>query len=235
MLKRVINKIFRFLGKNNYRVDDNLGSVELIALLMTKLLPLIRGFILKFFLRSSKGIIFVGRGVRIKFKHKISLGGTVQIGDNVEINALSRSGVQIGRNVSILRNSIIECTGVLSELGEGLYIGDNVGIAQNCFIQVRGLVRIGNNVIFGPGVSIFSENHRFDNLNLSIKDQGVERKGVEIKDGVWIASNATILDGVTIGENSIVAAKSLVLNDVPPFAIVGGVPARVLKYRNNKI
>ncbi len=186
---------------------------------------------MKIFLKNSKGILFVGRNCKIRFKHKIELGKTVQIGDNVEINALSLHGIKIGNNVSIHSNTIIECTGVINDLGEGLEIGNNVGISQNCFIQIRGKVSIGNNVIFGPGVSIFSENHIFEDLDIPINLQGVNRKGVEIQDGVWIGTRAIILDGVVVGKNSIIAAGSVVNKDVEPNSIVGGVPAKLIKMR----
>jgi acetyltransferase-like isoleucine patch superfamily enzyme len=140
--------------------------------------------------------------------------------------------VSIGNDVSILKNTIIECTGVIRNLGEGILIGNNVGIAQNCFIQVRGKVVIGNYVIFGPNVSIFSENHNFNNPDMSISMQGESRKGVTIEDGVWIGTRSVILDGVTIGKNSIVAAGSVVTKNVPPNTIYGGVPAKLLKTRN---
>jgi len=182
-------------------------------------------------LKESKGVVFLGRRSKIKFKYKIKVGKTITIGDNVEINALSKNGIIIGNNVSIHRNTIIECTGVIRQLGVGLIIGNNVGIAQNCFIQVRGEVIIGNNVIFGPGVSVFSENHKFSDPDIPIVEQGEKRKGVVIEDNVWIASGATILDGVHIGNNSIVAAGSVVNKNVPPYAIVGGVPAKILKFR----
>ena len=130
-----------------------------------------------------------------------------------------------------MSGTIIECTGVLSNLGEGLKIGNNVGIAQNCFIQVRGEVIIEDNVIFGPNVSVFSENHNFDNPELPVNVQGVNRKGVTIESGVWIGTRSIILDGVTVGKNSIVAAGSVVNKNVLPYAIVGGVPAKLIKMR----
>jgi acetyltransferase-like isoleucine patch superfamily enzyme len=163
------------------------------------------------------------------------LGKSVQISDNVEINALSKSGVSIGNNVSILKNTIIECTGVLNNLGEGLIIGNNVGIAQNCFIQVRGKVIIEDNVIFGPNVSVFSENHNFENPDLPVNVQGVNRKGVTIESGVWVGTRSIILDGVTVGKNSIIAAGSVVSKDVLPFSIVGGVPAKLIRMRKTII
>jgi len=231
-MKKMINKIIQMLGRNNYCVDPTLKSFDIINIAIPKIFQISRGFILKLFLKKSEGFIFLGRRTNIRFKSKIIVGKTLQIGDNVEINALSKSGISIGDNVSILRNTIIECTGVIRNLGEGITIGNNVGIAQNCFIQVRGHVKIGNNVILGPGVSIFSENHNFSDPTKYINEQGEIRKGIIIEDGVWIASGTTILDGVTIGNNSIIAAGSVVNKDVPPFAIVGGIPAKIIKYRN---
>jgi acetyltransferase-like isoleucine patch superfamily enzyme len=114
----------------------------------------------------------------------------------------------------------------------GLTIGNNVGISQNCFIQVRGKVEIGSDVIIGPRVSVFSENHNSQKLDVPIVLQGETRKGVKIGNGVWVGSGVTILDGVTIGDHSIIAAGSIVNKDVPEFGIVGGVPAKLIKMRN---
>lgn len=230
-MRKIINKIIHSLGRSNYVIDNSLSTSDLIIILFAKSIEVIRGLFFKLFLKKTTGLAFKGKHTKIRFKSKISVGKSIFIGDSVEINALSKNGIQIGDNVSIHRNTIIECTGVIRNIGEGLIIGNNVGIAQNCFIQVRGLVSIGNNVIFGPGVSIFSENHNYSNPDLFINEQGETRKGVIIEDGVWIASGATILDGVTVGNNSIVAAGSIVNKDVPPYAIVGGIPSKILKYR----
>ena len=230
-MKKIINKFIQFLGRSNYQVDEMLGYGDLISISATKFIQLFKGLVYKPFFKQSKGIIFIGKNSNIKFKSRISHGKSCQIGDNVEINALSKHGIQIGDNVSILRNTIIECTGVIRNLGEGLVIGNNVGIAQNCFIQVRGKLNIGDNVIIGPGVSIFTENHNFSNLSKYINEQGETRVGVTIQQGVWIAGGSIILDGVTIGANSIIAAGSVVNKDVAPNSIVGGVPAKIIKFR----
>lgn len=229
MLGKSITSIIRKLGRIEYALDPGLKSRDLLVIIMVKVLELFRGYRIKFFLGSSEGLLFLGRRCRIRHKSHIHFGKTIIIGDNVEINALSKDGVRIGNNFSIHRNSIIECTGVIRNIGEGIEIGNNVGIAQNCFIQVRGKVIIGNNVIFGPGVSVFSENHNFSDLTKSIKEQGETRKGVIIEDGVWIGSGAIILDGVSIGHNSVIAAGSVVNKDIPPYCIAGGIPAKVLK------
>jgi acetyltransferase-like isoleucine patch superfamily enzyme len=228
----IINRIIRHLGRENYSVDSSLSKSDISKIAWSKFICLVRGVFLKPWLHSSKGFLFVGKGCKFRFCNKISIGRTVTFGDYVEINALSREGVSIGNDVSILKNTIIECTGVIRNLGEGILIGNNVGIAQNCFIQVRGKVVIGNYVIFGPNVSIFSENHNFNNPDMSISMQGESRKGVTIEDGVWIGTRSVILDGVTIGKNSIVAAGSVVTKNVPPNTIYGGVPAKLLKTRN---
>lgn len=231
MIRRLANKLINNAGRHGYEIDKNLSNNEIISELSYRFFQVLRGFVIKLFIGNSSGLLFIGRKVSLKYKSRINLGKSVFIGDNVEINALSKYGVTIGNNVSILKNSIIECTGVIRNIGEGLVIGNNVGIAQNCFIQVRGKVTIKDNVILGPGVSIFSENHVFENPDLPVSVQGETRKGVTIEEGVWIGTRATILDGVTIGRNSIIAAGSVVNKNVPPYAVVGGVPAKILKIR----
>jgi acetyltransferase-like isoleucine patch superfamily enzyme len=86
-------------------------------------------------------------------------------------------------------------------------------------------------VMFGPNVYIFSENHGHERTDIPMIEQPTARKGVKIEDDVWIGTRATILDGITIGKGSIIAAGSIVNKDVPPYSIVAGVPAKVIKSR----
>ncbi|MBL1214496.1 MAG: acyltransferase [Ignavibacteriae bacterium] len=227
----MIDKVFDKLGKKGYRIDKKISKQILFWILFRKSFQMIRGLIRKPFLKNSKGILFLGTSVKLSPLNQISLGSTVFLDDNVEINALSERGIVFGNNVTIRKNTIIECTGVIREIGEGLIIGNNVGISQNAFIQVRGLVEIGSNIMFGPNVSIFSENHSFTNSDELLVDQPTIRKGVKIEDNVWIGANTTILDGVVIGHGSIVAAGSVVNKSVPKFSIVAGVPAKIIKTR----
>jgi acetyltransferase-like isoleucine patch superfamily enzyme len=228
---RILNKIIQKLGKEDYEIDPSLSGRDVIIILWDKGMSLLRGLWLRIWLKKSRGIIFVGRRCKIRHCNKIRTGKMVLISDNVEINALSKQGIVLGNNVSIHRNTIIECTGVIRELGEGLVIGNNVGIAQNCFIQVRGFVSIGSNVMFGPNVSIFSENHGFEQTDVPMIKQPTMRKGVTIEDDVWLGTQSVILDGVTIGKGSIVAAGAIVNMSVPPYSIVGGIPAKIIKSR----
>ncbi|MBN2147184.1 MAG: acyltransferase, partial [Anaerolineales bacterium] len=164
-------------------------------------------------------------------KRKISVGQSCIIEDYVFIDALSQKGVVLGNNVTIAKYSTIQCTGVIQELGVGVDIEDNSAVGAYSFLGGQGGIRIGKNVIMGPKVNIFSENHCFDQLDIPIRLQPTERRGVVIEDNCWIGANSTIVDGVTIHGGSVVAAGSVVSKDVPPNSIVGGVPARVIKER----
>jgi acetyltransferase-like isoleucine patch superfamily enzyme len=231
MLKKAISFIVKKTLGKNYTVDPGLSNWDIFFILYRKFFDLLRGYKVKFFLGGSKGLLFLGHRCKIIHKSHLHLGKTVNIGDNVEINALSREGIRMGNNVSIHRNTIIECTGVIRSIGIGLIIGNNVGIAQNCFIQVRGKVVIDDDVIIGPGVSLFSENHNFSDPDKPIRDQGETRIGISIEEGVWIGAGATVLDGVIIGRHSIIAAGSIVNKNIPAYSIVAGIPAKIKKSR----
>ena len=99
------------------------------------------------------------------------------------------------------------------------------------------MLNIGNYVMFGPGVTIVSGNHRTDVLGkymCTITDadkRAEDDQNVTIEDDVWIGANAIILKGVTIGKGSVIAAGSVVTKSFPPYSIIGGVPAKLLKPR----
>lgn len=115
--------------------------------------------------------------------------------------------------------------------GSGIRIGSGSGIGTNA--QVRGPLTIGDNVMMAPGVTILTTNHRFDRTDIPMIEQGHVSAPVSIGNDVWIGQRAMIMPGVHIGNGCIVAAGAVVTKDVPDFAVVGGVPARILKYRNN--
>lgn len=115
-------------------------------------------------------------------------------------------------------------------------IGNDVYIGPNALILcTESRVFIGNKVLFGPHVTIIGGDHRITDVGRFIYDVLDKKPGddldVHIDDDVWIGANTTILKGVTIGRGAVVAAGALVVKDVPPYAIVGGVPSKLLKYR----
>lgn len=215
-----------------YKIDENITSADLMIIIIDRVFMMLRGIYHKILFKNSSGIIFVGKKVKIMSHQHLDCGGGMTIEDGCFINALCKNGVHIGKNFSLGRNSMIECTGVIRELGDELIIGDDVGIAADAFISVRGKVVIGSNTIFGPSVKLFAENHNFGDLEVPIYLQGATQNGIEIGEDCWIGSNAVILDGVHIGKKVVVAAGAVVNKNIPDYAIVGGIPAKVLKMRN---
>lgn len=228
---KLISKIISKIKHREYHIDENIKSGDLMGIVSERGIMLIRGIFCKMRFKKSGKLAFIGRRVKIKSKKHIECGSGLTIEDGCFINALCTDGVRIGENFSLGKNSIVECTGVIRELGEGLEIGDNVGIAANAFISVRGKVKIGSSTIFGPGVKIFSENHIFADRDTPIYLQGASRKGIEIGEDCWIGANAVILDGVKLGKGCVVAAGAIVNKDFEDYSVIGGVPAKIISNR----
>ena len=113
--------------------------------------------------------------------------------------------------------------------GQGIEIGDYSGLGINSRIDP---VKIGKYVMMAQDVMIISRNHKFSDLEKPMQLQGFESvEPVIIEDDVWIGAHTIILPGRKIGKGSIVGAGSVVTNDVPAYTIVGGNPAKVIKYR----
>ena len=113
---------------------------------------------------------------------------------------------------------------------KGIKIGSHSHINRSCFIDARAGVTIGNNVSISHNVSIITGSHDIQSINFS----GVFRP-IKIDDYVWIGINSTILQGVHIGKGAVVAAGSVVTKDIPPYTIVGGVPAKIISTRIKNI
>lgn len=129
----------------------------------------------------------------------------------------------IGPNCSILMHNKFDCT-------INLAIGQNSVINQGCRLDNRGGLHIGENVSISEQVIILTADHNID----SAEFEGRSRL-VVIEDYVWIGTRVTILPGVTIGKGALVAAGAVVTKDVVPFAIVAGVPAKVIRMRREDL
>lgn len=121
---------------------------------------------------------------------------------------------------------------------ENLSVGDGTSIPKgSTFYCTEAPLTIGKKVIFGPRPTIITGDHRIDILGKHIIDVTVDEKlpendmPVTIEDGCWIGANVTILKGVTIGRGSIVAAGAVVTKSCPPYSIIGGIPAKLIKRR----
>ena len=151
----------------------------------------------------------------------------------------SSARIKLGRK---LRGWCIK--GMLSEVGEDvnvermadiasnkLKIGNHSGIGVRAYLQ--GDITIGDYVMMAPDVSIFTINHNTERIDIPMCRQGnAEEKPVIIGNDVWIGTRVTIMGGVTVGDHSIIAAGAVVTKNVPDYAVVGGVPATIIKYRH---
>jgi acetyltransferase-like isoleucine patch superfamily enzyme len=227
-----MEKIIRFIKQDkNYAFTTNLSLYEIVLVSYPRIIQLLRGFFYKIWLKKSKGLLFIGFKVSINHKNMIQFGQNVIIGDYVNINALSLNGIVFGDNVTISRNSIIVCSGVIRNKGVGIVIGNNTGINVRAYLGGQGGITIGNDVIIGPDVKIFSENHIFANTDVIIKDQGETRKGVIIGNNCWLGAGSVVLDGVNLGDGCVVAAGSIVTKSFPENSILAGIPAKIIKTR----
>lgn len=115
-----------------------------------------------------------------------------------------------------------------------IFIGNNVVIRPGSMLfadyETNGRIFIDDDVLIGAGVHFYVNNHCYENQTIPISYQGYyPSKKIRIKRGAWIGANCVILPGVTIGENAVVGAGSVVTKDVEAFSIVGGVPAKKIK------
>jgi|YNPNPStandDraft_1061719.scaffolds.fasta_scaffold01944_6 acetyltransferase-like isoleucine patch superfamily enzyme len=214
-----------------YHLDPALSGGALLRIAWRRGRALLRGLWWSWRLGSCQLPLFVGRRVQIVHPRQLHVGRAVTLGDDVYIDALSRNGVTLGDNVSIARGTVIEATGVISRLGEGLEIGANSNLGHFCFVGAGGGVRIGRNVLIGQRVSFHSEDHVFERTDVPIKAQGVTRKGIVVEDDCWLGAGVILLDGVTVGRGSVIAAGSVVTRDVAPYSVMAGVPARLIRSR----
>ncbi|MFE4350597.1 acyltransferase [Peribacillus butanolivorans] len=126
-----------------------------------------------------------------------------------------------GQNINVEKGAIFS---------QKIVIGNNSGIGVNCTLD--GPVTIGNDVMIGPNVEIYTRNHRHDRIDVPMNSQGDETyKEVIIGNDVWIGSRVIILPGVTIGNGAILGAASVISKNVEPYTIVVGNPARKVKSR----
>jgi len=135
----------------------------------------------------------------------------------------------------LVTNSVLNCGENIrvkynADISPNIIIGNNTELGTRCMIQSN--VSLGKDVVMGPDVKIYSRNHKYDKLDEPIRSQGKSYYKTVISDDVWIGANVVITAGVNIGSHVIIAAGAVVTRDVPDYAIVGGIPARIIKYRN---
>ena len=122
----------------------------------------------------------------------------------------------------------------LNAYGGRISLGRRVTIGEYSVVCGHGGLTVGENTMISWQVSIVPANHIFDRTDIPLRLQGEARRGIQIGCNAWIGSGAIILDGVTIGNDAVVAAGAVVTHDIPEYAVAMGVPARVVRDRRNR-
>lgn len=127
---------------------------------------------------------------------------------------------QCGRNVDIGRKI---------SFSSKVSLGDNSGIGDFC--HINGELCIGRDVMMSPNCAFIASNHITGRTDIPMNRQGGIGRAIHVGDDVWIGFGVIVLSGVHIGDGSIIASGAVVAKDVPAYSVVGGVPAKVIKYR----
>ncbi len=139
--------------------------------------------------------------------------------------------ISIGRRVKIRKGSRIEALGDKNGKIPKITIGDGTGIHMDFHCGAAESVTIGKNVLIAGRVYITDHDHKFDDpVTPPIRSSELISKPVIIEDGVWLGEGCVILKGVTIHSRAVVGANAVVTRDVPPRAVVGGVPAKIIRF-----
>ncbi len=232
-MKNLLQKIIQQRNPK-FQFDEHITTSLLMELMMEKGIQFLRSFKLLLGLKMPKKL-FLGRGVRFFNLSKIELGQWVKLEDFVYLSALGTGKLKIGNRSGIGAHSRVIVSTSFNNLGSHIYIGENVGIGEFAYLGGGGGLTIGDDCIVGQYFSCHPENHNYEDSSQKIREQGVNRKGIEIGENCWIGSKVTILDGVKIGNNCIIAAGSVVNKSFPSNVIIGGVPAKILKQKEARI
>jgi acetyltransferase-like isoleucine patch superfamily enzyme len=179
------------------------------------------------------GVPAIENGVRLRFASNIRLGPGVYLDQGVYLHACP-NGIEIGQGTFVMHHAELHVYNFRDLPHAGIRIGRDSLIGEFTVIRAQGGVTIGDRVYTSPLVQIVAVNHVFEDPNRPFVEQGITAEGIVIEDDVWIGGGAIITDGVSVGRGAVIAAGAVVTRDVAPHAVVGGVPARVIKQVGEK-
>ncbi|PJJ84959.1 acyltransferase [Mucilaginibacter auburnensis] len=148
-------------------------------------------------------------------------------GKGAKVRRRTRMDVLPFNNFSLGNNSTIEDFSTINNGVGDVSIGNGSLIGMGNVII--GPVNIGNNVIFAQNIVASGLNHEYRDVNVPIKDQKTVTATITVEDDCWIAANAVLTAGVTIGKHSVVAGGAVVTKSIPPYSVAAGNPAKVIK------
>lgn len=187
----------------------------------------LRGLFYRMILKMN-GWAAIESGIRLRFANHIHLGPGVYLDQGTYLHACPK-GIEIGENSIVMHGAVLHVYNFRDLPNAGIWIGKDSLVGEYSIIRGQGGVHIGDRVYTSPFTQIIAVNHIFDDPERPFVEQGITAEGIVIEDDVWLGSGAVITDGVRIGKGAVVAAGAVVTKDVPPHAVVGGVPAKVIK------
>ena len=171
------------------------------------------------------GWVAIENGVRLRFANYIRLDHGSYIDRGAYLHACP-GGITIGERSIVMHGAVLHVYNFRELPNSKISIGADCLIGEYCVIRGQGGVTIGDRVYTSPHSQLIAVNHVFSDPSLSFVDQGITAEGIVVEDDVWIGSGAIITDGVHVGKGSVIAAGAVVVDDVAPHTVVGGVPAR---------
>jgi acetyltransferase-like isoleucine patch superfamily enzyme len=151
--------------------------------------------------------------------------GPVFFGKNLQLQIRKGAEIRFGRFTWIGDGTKIRCHEGFVEIGPKTVMG------QDCTISAYRHVRIGEQCVIADRAMFIDFDHSIAEVEKPVREQGIYMRDVDVGANVWIGYNACILRGVKVGDNSVIGANAVVVDDVPANAVVGGVPAKVIRMR----
>jgi acetyltransferase-like isoleucine patch superfamily enzyme len=175
----------------------------------------------------GRNVVF-GQGVVLRHPGKIRIGNDVTVDDLVLLDAkgTSNRGIEIGNGVFLGRGTILSCK------DGDIVLGDHANLGFHCEVFSGSTVTVGRHGLFAAYVYLVGGGHEFERGDLAVIDQRRASTGITLGENVWLGTGAKVLDGVTLGSHVVVGANGVVTSDLPDGAIAAGVPARVLRTRD---
>jgi len=231
-MKRTLDQLAYYLRGQSTSLPRYVLEQTLFALLsgVPGLLGIgLRGVAYKLILKSD-GIPAIEHGVRLVQPANIHLGRGVWLDHGVYLHACP-NGISIGADSFIMHGSVLHVFNFRHLPHAGIRIGRKCFLGELNVIRGQGGVTLGDGVYTGSLVQILAVNHVFDDPDTPIMEQGITAQGIVIEDDVWLAAGVIVLDGVRIRRGCVVGAGSVVTDDLPPYSIAVGSPARVVRDR----
>ena len=189
---------------------------------------LLRGNVFLLLRRKHPRLLFMEPHALIQGYSYITISSYARLKRFCRITAYSGGAITIGSRFTLGDYSVVENSYRKGAMAGSIFIGSNVAIGAFSYVSCPSNISIGDDCIIGQYFSAHAQNHNYNGKGL-IRLQGTSESGIKIESNCWIGSKVTILDGVSIGNSSVIAAGSVVNRSFPPRSVLAGCPARIIK------